>query len=280
MNTVPFKWSVSQWFNSESDLALAQFKGNVVVVSAFQMLCPGCVAHSIPQLKKLNEMAQQLPLTVIGLHTVFEHHRAMQPHALEAFIHEYRLTFPIGVDAYRENDTMPTTMRDWHMLGLPSDLLSADGLEFHGQLSFMKAGLRFADHITTVSPTYAQEITTPAFGCGLEGVMRSREGHISGILNGIDTDIWNPANDSAIAMRYDAAQLRGRKREQASADAADRECQVDRQSALVSATTVAATVPTQPMRRCAGIIPPRSSSGVRSPPSRPSGESPRRIRSR
>ncbi len=102
-------------------------------------------------------------------------------------------------------------MRDWHMLGLPSDLLSADGLEFHGQLSFMKAGLRFADHITTVSPTYAKEITTHAFGCGLEGVMRSREGHISGILNGIDTDIWNPATDPAIAARYEAAQMQGKQ---------------------------------------------------------------------
>jgi starch synthase len=101
-------------------------------------------------------------------------------------------------------------MRDWHMLGLPSDLLSADGLEFHGQLSFMKAGLRFAHHITTVSPTYAQEITTHAFGCGLEGVMRSRQGHISGILNGIDTDIWNPAQDPAIATRYDGKQMQGK----------------------------------------------------------------------
>ena len=102
-------------------------------------------------------------------------------------------------------------MHDWHLVGLPSNLLSADGLEFHGQFSFMKAGLRFADHITTVSPTYAQEITTPAFGCGLEGVMRSREGHISGILNGIDTDVWNPATDPAIAVRYDATRLQGKQ---------------------------------------------------------------------
>ena len=102
-------------------------------------------------------------------------------------------------------------IHDWHMVGLPSKLLSADGLEFHGQFSFMKAGLRFADHITTVSPTYAQEITTSAFGCGLEGVMRSREGHISGILNGIDTEIWNPATDPAIEVRYDAARLQGKQ---------------------------------------------------------------------
>lgn len=101
-------------------------------------------------------------------------------------------------------------MRDWPMLGLPSDVLSANGVEFHGQLSFMKAGLQFADHITTVSPTYAREIATHEFGCGLDGLMRSRAPHTSGILNGIDTDVWNPATDPAIAERYDAKRLQGK----------------------------------------------------------------------
>ena len=101
-------------------------------------------------------------------------------------------------------------MRDWTMLGLPSEVLSAAGVEFHGQLSFMKAGLQYAHHITTVSPTYAREIATPEFGCGLDGLMRSRAGHISGILNGIDTEVWNPATDAAIAQRYDAQHLKGK----------------------------------------------------------------------
>ena len=101
-------------------------------------------------------------------------------------------------------------LRDWSMLGLPSEAMSASGLEFHGQLSFMKAGLMFADHITTVSPTYAREIATHEFGCGLDGVLRSRAQHVSGILNGIDTDIWNPATDPAIAQRYDAQSPQGK----------------------------------------------------------------------
>ena len=101
-------------------------------------------------------------------------------------------------------------MRDWHMLGMPSELLSSSGLEFHGQLSFMKAGLQFAHHVTTVSPTYAREIATHEFGCGLDGVIRSRSGHVSGILNGIDTGVWNPAADPAIAQRYDADRLQGK----------------------------------------------------------------------
>lgn len=102
-------------------------------------------------------------------------------------------------------------MHDWPMLGLASHLMSPAGLEYHGQLSFMKAGLKFADLVTTVSPTYAREIATPEFGCGLEGVIRGREGEVSGVLNGIDTELWNPATDPAIAARYDAERLGGKR---------------------------------------------------------------------
>ncbi len=128
METVPLEWSVSKWFNSDKSIALEKLKGRVVVVGAFQMLCPGCVAQCIPQLKTLHELSKNAPLTVIGLHTVFEHHQAMQPHALEAFIHEYRLNFPVGVAAYDENNLMPKTMTDWQMRGTPSTFVfSADG---------------------------------------------------------------------------------------------------------------------------------------------------------
>ncbi len=128
MKPSPLELSVSQWFNTDSAITLGQLKGHVVVVGAFQMLCPGCVTHSIPQLKKLHELSRDLPLTVIGLHTVFEHHQAMQPHALEAFIHEYRLSFPVGVAAYEGNNPMPKTMGDWHIRGTPSTFVfSADG---------------------------------------------------------------------------------------------------------------------------------------------------------
>ena len=101
-------------------------------------------------------------------------------------------------------------MHDWPMLGLASHLLSPSGLEFHGQLSFMKAGLLFADQVTTVSPTYAREIATHEFGCGLDGVIRGRGAGVSGILNGIDEAVWNPATDPAIAQRYDAERPAGK----------------------------------------------------------------------
>jgi starch synthase len=102
-------------------------------------------------------------------------------------------------------------MHDWPLLGLASRLMSPAGLEFHGQLSFMKAGLKFADRITTVSPTYAREIATHEFGCGLDGVIRSRGADVSGILNGIDDRVWNPATDPPSPQRYDAERLQGKR---------------------------------------------------------------------
>ncbi len=102
-------------------------------------------------------------------------------------------------------------MHDWALLGLASRLMSPAGLEFHGQLSFMKAGLKFADHVTTVSPNYAREIATHEFGCGLDGVIRDRGAQVTGILNGIDEAVWNPATDSAIAQRYDTQRLAGKR---------------------------------------------------------------------
>ena len=102
-------------------------------------------------------------------------------------------------------------MHEWPMLGLASRLMSPAGLEFHGQLSFMKAGLKFADHVTTVSPNYAHEISTHEFGCGLDGVICGRGASVTGILNGIDDEVWNPATDPAIAERYDARHLAGKR---------------------------------------------------------------------
>ncbi len=99
---------------------------------------------------------------------------------------------------------------DRALLGLSANLMSPAGIEYHGQLSFMKAGLQFADRITTVSPSYAAEIMTPEFGCGLDGLLRQRGTVVSGILNGIDGQVWDPATDPAIAARYDPAQFAGK----------------------------------------------------------------------
>ncbi len=88
-------------------------------------------------------------------------------------------------------------------LGLPPEAYAVDGVEFWGQLSFMKAGLQFADAISTVSPRYATEIQEPEFGCGLDGLLRERKADLYGVLNGIDENVWNPATDSALPQCYD-----------------------------------------------------------------------------
>jgi starch synthase len=80
--------------------------------------------------------------------------------------------------------------------------MSPDGMEFHGQMSFLKAGLVYSDAITTVSPGYAREIQTPEFGSGMDGVLAPRAVALTGILNGIDEETWNPATDPHIALRY------------------------------------------------------------------------------
>ena len=89
-------------------------------------------------------------------------------------------------------------------LGMSWDAFSVDGIEFYGKLNFLKHGILNADRVTTVSPTYAREIQTPEHGGKLEGLLKSRSGSLVGILNGVDSAVWNPATDPMIAARYDA----------------------------------------------------------------------------
>ncbi|MGC8469954.1 MAG: glycogen synthase GlgA [Acetobacteraceae bacterium] len=96
-------------------------------------------------------------------------------------------------------------------LGLPEALLVPEGAEFHGQISCLKAGIRYADRLTTVSPTYAREILTPAFGAGLDGLLRARAADLVGVLNGIDTALWDPAHDAALPAPFDADHLAGKR---------------------------------------------------------------------
>ncbi|MEP1215734.1 MAG: glycogen synthase GlgA [Marinobacter sp.] len=100
-------------------------------------------------------------------------------------------------------------------LGLPDSLWRLDQLEFYGQLSFIKGGLVFSDRITTVSPEYAREIQMPEFGHGLDGVLRHRASHLTGILNGIDARIWDPEQDSELAFHYGRDHLKNKTQCQA-----------------------------------------------------------------
>lgn len=114
--------AVSEWCNTNNDLSLAGLRGHVVVIEAFQMLCPGCVSHGLPQAQRIVQTFGQ-DLTVLGLHTVFEHHAAMTPVSLKAFLYEYRIAFPVGVDQAEAGIDLPITMRRFALRGTPSLLV-------------------------------------------------------------------------------------------------------------------------------------------------------------
>lgn len=113
----------SQWFNVKEPLTLETLRGRVIVLHTFQMLCPGCVQHGVPQAQRVRETFAERDVAVVGLHTVFEHHEVMTPAALAVYIHENRLRFPIGVDAAVPGQDVPATMAALGLQGTPSLLL-------------------------------------------------------------------------------------------------------------------------------------------------------------
>lgn len=126
---------VSEWLNTKGPLALPDLAGKVVVLHAFQMLCPACVQLATPQMQKLQAMFEGSEVAVVGLHTVFEHHAAMTPVALRAFVHENRLSFPIGIDRH-DGDAIPLTMRAYGFEGTPSVVL----IDRQGRMRFRGFG--------------------------------------------------------------------------------------------------------------------------------------------
>lgn len=127
---------VSRWFNTPEPITLEILRGRVVALHAFQMLCPGCVAHGLPQARRLQQVFSKEMFTVIGLHTVFEHHQVMNDEALQVFINEYRLDFPIGVDQSDEFDDVPKTMNALALRGTPGLVL----LDKRGRIRFSHFG--------------------------------------------------------------------------------------------------------------------------------------------
>ncbi len=134
------------WLNTKQALTLEALRGRVVVLHAFQMLCPGCVAHGIPQTREIQRQFDPREVAVIGLHSVFEHHEVMTPAALRVFVHENRLTFPIAVDRPGIGDEwpLPRTMRAYGLQGTPSlVIIDKEGrIRAHhfGQVSDLQVG--------------------------------------------------------------------------------------------------------------------------------------------
>ncbi len=118
------EWQTTAWFNTPSPITLASLRGRVVMLHAFQMLCPGCVLHGLPQAQRVAAAFADAPLTVVGMHTVFEHHDVMGPAALGVFVQEYRVRFPVGVDRPNPSGAgLPATMQAYAMRGTPTVVL-------------------------------------------------------------------------------------------------------------------------------------------------------------
>ena len=165
--------AITQWFNTKQPLSLAHLRGRPVLMHAFQMLCPGCVIHGTPQAERAHRLFKNTDLQVIGLHTVFEHHAAMTPVSLEAFIHEYRLTFPIGVDEPGANSPIPVTMGRYQMRGTPTSLLiGRDGTLLHhgfGQEDDMALGALIASALSGSRGGSADLVVKDGSFCNSEG---------------------------------------------------------------------------------------------------------------
>jgi peroxiredoxin len=153
------EWRTTEWFNTPAPLSLAELRGKVVMVCAFQMLCPGCVSDGLPQARRVASTFHPDEVAVIGLHTVFEHHEAMTPKALKAFLAEYRITFPVGVD---EPDGMgvPHTMRAYGMQGTPTTLLIDRQGRLRRQVTGHLPDLQLGAEIMAL----VCEATAPTFG--------------------------------------------------------------------------------------------------------------------
>ena len=115
---------VSSWLNTDGPITLASLRGRVVLIEAFQMLCPGCVSHSLPQAQRVAACFRSSDVVVLGLHTVFEHKDAQGTEAaLRAFLHEYRIGFPVGIDRQIGGSRIPGTMSRYRMEGTPTAIL-------------------------------------------------------------------------------------------------------------------------------------------------------------
>ncbi|MBB6488637.1 TlpA family protein disulfide reductase [Rhizobium lusitanum] len=148
--------AISEWFNVSEPLSPARLRGRPIFLHTFQLLCPGCVTEAIPQVKRIERLFGQTDLEVIGIHTVFEHHAAMSPTTLKAFLHEYRLTSPVGVDLAEEGSDIPVTMRRYGLRGTPSSvLIGRDGAILHhafGVEDDLAVGARIALALAAAPP--------------------------------------------------------------------------------------------------------------------------------
>lgn len=176
------QWQSTGWLNTPEPLSLDKLSGRVILLHAFQMLCPGCVSHGIPQAQRVADTFAGEGITVVGLHTVFEHHEAMQLESLKAFVHEYRIRFPVGVDMPGAGgNPIPQTMQAYGMRGTPTTILiDARGLiraHLFGEYPDMLLGAQIKGLLMeskgSLAPENGSGEQVPAGNCGTDACATS-----------------------------------------------------------------------------------------------------------
>jgi len=147
---------IQEWLNARDDYQLNVESSRIKLIHAFQMLCPGCVYHGVPQTIELFERLKDLPVDVVGLHTVFEHHHVMTTEALKVFIKEWRLPFPVGVDQPIKGENLPSTMKTYQMEGTPTTII----IDQHGELLIQHFGLLDTEQIYNFVLELTKQIQT------------------------------------------------------------------------------------------------------------------------
>ena len=167
---------VSDWLNTSTPISLAEQRGKVIVIEAFQMLCPGCVSQGLPQAQRVAETFAAGDVLVIGLHSVFEHHEAQGSRAaLTAFLHEYRINFPVAIDAPSAEGPIPQTMANYQLPGTPSLILvDREGRhreQHFGSVSDMALGAQIMQLVGEAgsSQSATASMTQESQGCNDQG---------------------------------------------------------------------------------------------------------------
>jgi hypothetical protein len=175
-------WRIAHWLNASAPLSVEALRGKAILAVAFQMLCPGCVSLSLPQAQRARATFDPRDLAVVGVHTVFEHHEAQgSPQALAAFLHEYRIDFPVGIDA-QSKEGVPETMRAYQMQGTPTTILIDRAgmlrLQKFGHLDDLRLGAAIQDLIgETTFATVAKEVEA-AGACDEDGCSITAEARV------------------------------------------------------------------------------------------------------
>jgi hypothetical protein len=164
------EWRVREWANATAPLSVGALGGRVVFLLAFQMLCPGCVSHALPQAMRVRSIFDPREVAVLALHTVFEHHEAQGSRAaLDAFLKEYRIGFPVGVDEAAAEGGPPLTMRAYAMQGTPTIILIDRAgrlrLQRFGHIDDLALGASIQALIGEQHPSAAAAPSSQAGGC-------------------------------------------------------------------------------------------------------------------